>query len=389
MSRGALSGIRILDASRALAGPLCTMILGDIGADVIKIEMPGAGDETRFWGPPFVADAGPTLLGYNRNKRSIAIDLHTKAGQKQCLEIASTCDVFVENFRPGTAKRFGLGYEDIKSVRENVVYCSISGYGQTGPMSQRPAVDLMVQAVSGLMALTGEPGGRPYKAAAPVADTLAGLSAALSILAAVMERETTKTSKYLDISMLDAMVALMGQSVAAWGMTGNSPKRFGNGHPLMAPYESFRTLDREIVVAVTNEKNWNGLKKLSEFNSVTSDPLYATPPQRNQARNQLVPDFENILKTKFAHEWVEIFDSVGIPSEFINDISEILNHPQVIDRGMLQKIEYPQGSGKFIQISGMPWKAVASDQPIRPPPTLGQHTEEILKELNKKRIQSM
>ena len=209
MSAGPLAGIRVLDATRALAGPLSTMVLGDLGADVIKLEMPGAGDETRYWGPPFVADAGPTFLGYNRNKRSVALDLHTAAGRASCLELTRSSDIFVENFRPGTMKRFGLDYDAMREVRPDIIYCSISGYGQTGPMSARPAVDLMVQAVSGLMAQTGEPDGRPVKAAAPVADVMGGLCSVVAIMGALMERKTTGQGRFLDISMLDGMVALL------------------------------------------------------------------------------------------------------------------------------------------------------------------------------------
>lgn len=381
MSAGALSGIRVLDTTRALAGPLCTMILGDLGADVIKVEMPGAGDETRFWGPPFAGgDAGPTLIGYNRNKRSVAIDLHTTEGQKTCLELAKHADVFVENFRPGTAERFGLGHSQLQAVRPDIIYCSISGYGQTGPMAQRPAVDLMVQAVSGLMSLTGDPSGRPFKAAAPVADTMAGMSAALSIMAAIMERRTSGEGRHLDIAMLDAMVALMGQSVAGWGMSGKAPGRWGNGHPLMAPYESFRTADREIVVAVTNEKIWAALGRLPEFNSLTRDPRYDTPPQRNELRRQLIPAFEAILQTQPAAHWISSFDAVGIPAELIYSLVEILEHPQLRERGILTQIEYPAGSGHKITTAGMPWREVASNRPLRPPPTLGQHTQEVLRE---------
>ena len=382
MSLGALAGIRVLDTTRALAGPLCTMILGDLGADVIKIEMPGAGDETRFWGPPFAGtDAGPTLLGYNRNKRSVAIDLHKPEGQAACLALARGSDVFVENFRPGTVQRFGLGYEQLCAVRPDIVYCSISGYGQTGPMAQRPAVDLMVQAVSGLMSLTGEPQGRASKAAAPVADTVAGMSAALAIMAAIMERGQTGQGRYLDIAMLDSMIALMGQAVASWGISGKAPSRWGNGHPLMAPYESFRTADREIVVAVTNEKIWAALGRLPEFAALVADPRYATPPKRNEQRKLLVPAFEAILQTRPAAHWIAAFDAAGIPAELIYSLVEILNHPQVRERGMLQEVEYPPGSGSRIPIAGMPWRAVAADRPLRPPPVLGQHTDEVLAEL--------
>jgi crotonobetainyl-CoA:carnitine CoA-transferase CaiB-like acyl-CoA transferase len=360
------------------------MILGDLGADVIKLEMPGAGDETRFWGPPFAGgDAGPTLIGFNRNKRSVALDLHTAEGQATCLELARSSDVFVENFRPGTMQRFALGYDAMRAVRPDIIYCSVSGYGQTGPMASRPAVDLMVQAVSGLMSQTGEPGGRPVKAAAPVADVVGGFSATVAIMAALMERKQTGAGRYLDISMLDAMVALMGQNVAAWGMTGKGPARWGNGHPLMAPYESFRTADREIVVAVTNDKSWASLCKLREFQSLAKDERFAEPALRNSNRAVLVPAFEAILQTRPASYWLSLFDASGIPAEPINTLPEILDHAQVKGRGMLIEVEYPPGSGNRIRTAGMPWRAVAADRPVLSPPGLGQHTEEVLSKLPK------
>ena len=324
MRQGPLAGIRVLDTTRALAGPLCTMVLGDLGADVVKIEVPEVGDETRHWGPPFAGDAGPTLIGYNRNKRSVALDLRRPEGREACLTLARHCDVFVENFRPGTVKRFGLDYEAVRAVRPDVIYCSISGYGQEGPMAKRPAVDLMVQAVGGLMAQTGEPNGRPVKAAAPVADTMGGLSAVIAVMGALMERGRTGQGRYLDISMLDGLVALMGQSIAAWGMSGATPRRWGNAHPLMAPYESLRCADREIVIAVTNEKTWASFVTLPDFVALSADSRYADPPSRNTNRAALVPAIEAILATRSASEWLRIFDAAGIPAEPINPLPEVM-----------------------------------------------------------------
>ncbi len=382
MRKGPLAGIRVLDATRALAGPLATMVLGDLGADVIKLELPGAGDETRFWGPPFAKNAGPTFIAYNRNKRSVAIDLHTEEGRQQCLELARSSDVFVENFRPGTMERFHLGYAEMKAVRPDIIYCSISGYGQTGPMAKRPALDLMVQAVSGLMSLTGDPSGRPMKASAPVGDVMGGFSAVVSIMGALMERQQTGEGRYLDISMLDGIMALMGQAVAVRGMSGKSPARMGNAHPLMAPYESFRCADREIVIAVTNEKAWAQFAAIPEFQAMATNPEYATPPLRSQNRRQLLAEVEKIFLEKPAAYWMEILERVGIPVEPINRLDEILDHPQLVERGSVLAVEYPSGSGNRIMTSGMPWRAVASEQPVRNPPDLGEHTDEVLAELN-------
>lgn len=385
MSGGPLAGIFVLDTTRALAGPLATMVLGDLGADVIKIEVPEVGDETRYWGPPFAGDAGPTLIGYNRNKRSVTLDLRTKQGRETCLDLARDCDVFVENFRPGTVKRFGLDYEALRAVRPDIVYCSISGYGQTGPIAQRPAVDLMVQAFGGLMAQTGEPDGRPMKAAAPVADTMGGLSATIAIMGALMERRQTGQGRFLDISMLDGLIALMGQSITAWGMSGKVPSRWGNGHPLMAPYESFRAADRELVIAVTNDKSWASLMAIPDFAHMKDDPRFIDQPARNRARAAVVGELEAIFPRRTAVEWLTLLDAQGIPAEAVNTLTEVAAHPQVTGRGMLLEFEYPPGSGNRVRSVGMPWGAVARDGPVRPPPTLGQHTEEVLEEFAKRR----
>jgi len=380
VSQGPLAGIRVLDTTRALAGPLCTMVLGDLGADVVKIEEPRSGDETRFWGPPFAGDAGPTLIGYNRNKRSVALDLRTPAGRDTCLALARACDIFVENFRPGTVKRFGIDYDAVRAVRPDVIYCSISGYGQDGPMAKRPAVDLMVQAAGGLMSLTGEPDGRPVKAAAPVADTMGGLSAVIAVMGALMERGRTGEGRYLDISMMDGLVALMGQSIAGWGMSGKAPRRWGNAHPLMAPYESLRCADREIVIAVTNEKTWASFCALPDFAALGADPRWVDPPGRNTNRMPLLAAIEAILGTRTAAEWLTIFDAVGIPAEPINTLPEVMALAQVAQRGMLVEVEYPPGSGNRIPTAGMPWKAVSRDGAVKPPPALGADSEAVLRE---------
>ena len=381
MSGGPLAGFRVIDTTRALAGPLATMVLGDLGADVIKVEMPGVGDETRYWGPPFAGDAGPTLIGYNRNKRSVALDLRTPEGRDACLALVRESDVFVENFRPGTVRRFGLDYEALKAVRPDIVYCSISGYGQTGPIATRPAVDLMVQAFGGLMAQTGEPEGRPVKAAAPVADTMAGLSGAIAILGALMERRATGEGRFLDVSMLDGLVALMGQSIAAWGMSGKAPRRWGNAHPLMAPYESFRAADRELVIAVTNEKSWSSLTSIADFAPLKDDPRFTTQTGRNTERGALIAALSEIFLRRAAADWMRLLDAAGIPAEPINTLEEVVSHPQVTQRGMLLEFEYPPGSGSRIRTAGMPWRDVAREGPVRPPPTLGQHTKEVLSDL--------
>jgi crotonobetainyl-CoA:carnitine CoA-transferase CaiB-like acyl-CoA transferase len=381
VSRGPLTGVRVLDATRALAGPLCTMVLGDLGADVVKLEMPGVGDETRHWGPPFAGNAGPTFVGFNRNKRSLTLDLHTAQGREQCLALARGSDVFVENFRPGTVERFGLGYAAMRQVRPDIIYCSISGFGQTGPMAKRPALDLMVQAVSGLMSLTGEPDGRPMKAAAPVADVMGGLSAAIAILGALMERRHSGEGRYLDISMLDGLLAMMGQAVAICGMTGRGPARSGNAHPLASPYESFRCADRDIVIAVTNEKSWASFCQQPELACFADEERYRTQPLRSANRDTLLPQLEAVFRTRPAAYWLAAFEALGIPAEPINTLDEIMAHPQLALRNMLIDVEYPPNSGNMVRTAGMPWRAAAAGAP-QGPPDLGQHTDEILSEIS-------
>ncbi len=381
MTRGPLVGTRVLDATRALAGPICTMMLADIGADVVKIEMPVRGDETRYWGPPFLDHAGPTFIGFNRNKRDVALDLRTEGGQNAFLALARVSDVVVENFRPGTMKRFGLDYERLREIRPDLIYCAITGYGQKGPLAKRPAMDLMIQAVGGLMSQTGEPHGRPMKVAAPVGDVMGGVLAAFSIVAAIRERDRTGEGRFIDVSMLDSLITLMGQNVTAYGMSGKPPRREGNAHALMAPYESFRSATEEFVVSVTTDKRWAMLCSLPEFAHMASDPRYPSQAERNAHRAELVPELEAIFLTKPREYWLECLERAGLPVEPVNTLPDILNHPHVIERGTLIPVEYPLGSGSYVKVPGMPWRDVAADRPVFGPPSVGQHTLEVLTEI--------
>jgi crotonobetainyl-CoA:carnitine CoA-transferase CaiB-like acyl-CoA transferase len=248
-------------------------------------------------------------------------------------------------------------------------------------MAKRPALDLMIQAVSGLMSLTGDPNGRPVKAAAPVADVMGGFSAIVAVMGALMERQQTGEGRYLDISMLEGVVALMGQVIASYGMSGQTPARMGNGHPLAAPYESFRCADREIVIAVTNEKSWQQFVSIEEFAPLGANPNYRTQPLRSQNRKAMLAEVERTFLTKPASHWLGALERVGIPAEPINTLDDILAHPQLTDRGAIMSVEYPPASGNHIKIAGMPWRAVASEVPYRSPPDLGQHTREVLDEI--------
>jgi len=374
--KGALDGIRVIDVSRALAGPYCTMLMGDLGADVIKLEMPGTGDESRYWGPPFA-----TYMSSNRNKRSVEVDLHTEEGREIFLDLVRGADVVVENFRPGTMKRFGLDYETVAKVKPDIIYVSISAYGQTGPMSHRPGIDLMVQAISGLMSTTGAPDGPAYKAGGPIADIVGGFSAIMSVMASLMERGKTGKGRYIDIAMLDAVLMVMNQQIVTYTATMKPYPRVGNAHPLMAPYESFMASDREFVMAVTNDKAWKAFTSLPEFAHLPDNPLYSTQIHRNINRVPMLEEIRAVFATRTADYWLSELDQRGIPSEPILTLPEVVALPHVQERGSLMQIEYPPGSGIMTSIPGMPWRDVAAPKVFRNPPSLGQHTQEVLEEL--------
>lgn len=374
--KGALDGIRVLDVSRALAGPYCTMILGDLGADVIKLEMPNTGDESRYWGPPFA-----TYMSSNRNKRSVEVDLHTEEGKKIFMDLLKTSDIVVENFRPGTMKRFGLDYDTVAEVKPDIIYVSISAYGQTGPMSHRPGIDLMVQAISGLMSTTGAPDGPAYKAGGPIADIVGGFSAVMSVLASLMERDRTGQGRYIDIAMLDAVLMVLNQQIVTYTSTKKPYPRLGNAHPLMAPYESFSGSDREFVVAVTNEKAWKAFVSIPEFSHLAENPLFRTQIDRNLNREVMLKEIREIFAARTADHWLSELDKRGIPSEPILTLAEVVELPHVHERGSLMEIEYPPESGVKVLIPGMPWRDVAAPKVFRNPPSLGQHTQEVLSEL--------
>jgi crotonobetainyl-CoA:carnitine CoA-transferase CaiB-like acyl-CoA transferase len=352
------------------------MLMGDLGADIIKLEMPGTGDESRYWGPPFA-----TYMSSNRNKRSVEVDLHTPEGQQICLDLIATADILVENFRPGTMKRFNLDYESVIKVKPDLIYCSVSAYGQTGPMAHRPGIDLMVQAISGLMSQTGEPDGRAMKAGGPVADIVGGFSAVVSIMASLMERRETGKGRYIDIAMLDALMIVLNQQIVTYTATGKPYARVGNAHPLMAPYESFPASDREFVMAVTNQKAWLAFVSIPEFAFLDDIPEFKKQIDRNVNRVRMLAMIYDVFKTRTADHWLAVLDALGIPSEPILSLPEVVALPHLKERGSLMDIEYPPNSGERVVIPGMPWRDVAAPMVKRDPPALGQHTREVLEEL--------
>ena len=384
-----LAGYRVLDLTRALAGPYCTMLLGDLGADVIKIEQPGAGDETRGWGPPFYGSESAYFLSMNRNKRSVTLDLKAAEGLKLCLGLAAQSDIVIENFRPGVADRLGVGYDAVRARQPRVVYCSISAYGQDGPAAPRPGYDLILQGEAGMMSVTGHPGGRPVKAGVAQTDIIAGTNALVAILGALLTRERSSVgvgevaAQYIDVSLLDGQVSLLAYHLVSTLLSGRAPGPVGNALPYIVPYQVFPTATFEITVAVNNDPQWQSFCRVIAAPHLAADSRFATNGDRVRQRAQLVPELEAIFRTKPAEEWLVDLDAAGIPSGPINAMDRVAAHPQVQARGLLQEVAHPVGP---LPTTALPWRygrsaergAAGAPPSRRPPPLLGQHTEEVL-----------
>jgi crotonobetainyl-CoA:carnitine CoA-transferase CaiB-like acyl-CoA transferase len=380
MSRRPLEGIRVLDLSRALAGPYCTMMLGDMGADIIKVEMPKVGDEARHYGPPFQDGESAYFMSVNRNKRSITLNLKSPKGREILLEMAKRCDVVTENFRPGTMERMGLGYDRLSSLNPRLIYCSITGFGSTGPDAQRPGYDLIAQGMGGFMSFTGEPGGRPLKVGVAVGDITAGMFAAYGIVVALYHREVTGEGQRLETSLFESMIAQLTFQAGRYFATGQSPRPMGNQHPLIAPYETFRAKDGYINIAVGNNALWSQFCKALGLEQYEKDPRFETNPKRVENRPALIEVIEAKTTLYTVEELREILDKAGIPNGPVWELHQVLTSPQALAREMVKELNHP-AVGK-IKVTGIPVKLDVSPGEIRlPPPTLGQHTEEILQEL--------
>jgi formyl-CoA transferase len=376
---GPLSGRRVLDLTRALAGPYCSMMLGDMGADVIKIERPGEGDETRAWGPPFVGSESTYYLSANRNKRSITINLQHPEGRELFLRLVDQADIVLENFRPGVVQRLGIDYESVSARNKRIVYCSISAFGQEGPLSQLPGYDLTLQGIGGIMSVTGEEGGRPLKVGVAETDIVGALVAAFAIMNALYARDTQGSGqgRYLDISLLDGQVSLLGYHLAAYLASGNVPRPAGNGLPYIVPYQAFQTATEEIMIAVNNERMWTSFCQALEAEYLLEDARFRTNPLRVQHRAVLIPLVQDRLLTRTAVDWLARLQAAGIPCGPINTMDQVAAEPQVRVRNMVRTVQHPLGT---VQLPGIPWKVVPVDQEpeIQPPPLLGQHTDEVL-----------
>ncbi len=374
---GALSDIKILDLTRVLAGPYATMVLADLGAEIIKIEQPGKGDDSRAYGP-YKNGESAYFMSLNRNKESVTLNLKTPEGKEILKELVKKVDVLVENFRPGTMEKLGLGYDVLKELNPRLIYASSTGYGQTGPYSQRPAYDAVVQAMGGIMSITGQADGKPTRVGSSVGDIFAGLFCAIGILSAVHERESSGLGQMVDVAMLDCQVAILENAIARYEFTGEIPHPIGNRHPSIVPFEPFDTLTAPIMVAAGNDRLWVTLCELLELD-LANDPRFITNPKRNENYQVLRPILAERFMTKTAEEWQKMFDEVGIPSGPINTVDKVVANEQVIARDMILEVEHPVAG--TTRIPGIPTKLSRTPGEIRmAAPVLGAETEKILSE---------
>jgi crotonobetainyl-CoA:carnitine CoA-transferase CaiB-like acyl-CoA transferase len=386
-----LDGIRIFDLTRILAGPTCTQALGDLGADVIKIERTGAGDDTRKWGPPYIADKDgkPTsesayYLSANRNKRSIGLDLSKPEGQKLARKLIAKCDVLVENFKVGDLAKFGLDYKTLSAEFPKLVYCSITGFGQTGPYAPRAGYDMLAQGLGGIMSITGPAegtqGGQPHKVGVGIADIMTGMYAAVSILAALRHRDRTGEGQHIDMALLDTQVSWLANEGMNYLVSGKVPKRQGNAHPNIVPYEVFGCADGFVILAVGNDGQFAKFCDFAGRAELAKDPKFATNPARIANRAEIVKLVNEILKAKPQAHWVEGLAKAGVPCSPVNDIGQVFEDPQVVARGM--KIDMPHAAGVNVKLIASPIKmSKTPPQYRRAPPVCGQHTDEVLYEL--------
>ena len=380
---GPLSHIRVLELSRVLAGPWSAQTLADLGADVIKVERPGAGDDTRAWGPPWAGDQSAYFLSTNRGKRSITIDFERPEGQELVRKLAAQADVVIENFKVGGLVKYGLDYDSLKAVNPRLVYCSITGFGQTGPYRNRAGYDFMIQGMGGLMSITGqpdgEPGGGPVKVGVAVTDIFTGLYATIGIMGALAHRDRTGEGQQVDLALLDVQVAVLANQAMNCLVGGKAPQRLGNAHPNIVPYQAFATRDGYIILAVGNDGQFAKFCTVAGRPDLARDERYATNPARVANRKELVALLEELIRTRDSQDWLGALEQVGVPCGPINDLAAVFEDPQVKARNIHQDLPHPtQGSvptvASPIRYSGTP---LVHDTA---PPTLGQHTDTVLAE---------
>ena len=386
-----LSHIRVLDLSRVLAGPWASQNLADLGAEIIKIERPGAGDDTRGWGPPWIKDRdgkdtsdSAYYLSCNRGKKSITLDISRPEGQQIVRALAAKCDVLLENYKVGTLARYHLSYEELREINPRLIYCSITGFGQTGPYAPRPGYDFVFQGMGGLMSITGErddlPGGGPMKVGIAITDILTGMYASLAITAAVVHCERGGGGQYIDMALLDSMVAFNANQISGYLVSGNIPKRYGNAHPNVVPYQVFPCKGGHIILAIGNDSQFASFCKVAGRPEMAGDERFRLMTGRIVNRDTLIPLIAEIMRERGMREWIEVLEAANVPCGPINNMQQVFEDPQVQHRGLRMEIPNP---------AGLPYPTVASpmrfsETPVEytvPPPALGQHTQEILRDL--------
>ena len=388
-SSSPVAGLRVLDLSRVLAGPLCTQILGDFGADVIKVERPGVGDETRTWGPPFLRDANGNEMsesGYylccNRNKRSVAIDMARPEGVALIKKLLSKSDVVIENFKVGGLAKYGLSYPDVREEFPRLIYCSISGYGQTGPYADRPGYDLIAQAMGGLMSMTGEPDGPPVKVPVAVNDIMTGMNAVIAILMALRHRDATGEGQHIDLSLLDSQVGWLANQALNYLTGGEVPQRLGTGHPNTVPYQAFETADGYVIMAANNDRQFNSFCELVGRTDLLEDPRFATNAERVRNRDVVVLVVQEIMRERPTSFWVEELPRISVTCGPINTLDQVFSDPHVKARGMQITMPYDGAQGGSVDLVANPIKMSKTDVSYRhSPPKLGEQTDAILEDV--------
>lgn len=376
---GALAGLTVLDLTRVLSGPYCTMMLADMGARVIKVERPGRGDDTRAWGPPFQSGESAYFLSVNRNKESVTLDLKHPDGRRVLDALIGRADVLAENFRPGALDRMGLGYADLSRRRPDLVYCSISGFGRSGPRRREPGYDAVMQGEGGLMSITGAEDGPAYRLGVAIVDIVSGMFAAYGVAVALLARERTGRGQFVDVGMLDAAAAVLTYQAGSYFATGRAPGRLGNRHPSITPYESLEAADGELVVAAGNDQLWRALCGVLDLGALADDPRFRTNADRVAARGALRPLLVERLRTRPVADWLTKLKAAGVPCGGVRDLEQVFSDPQIVERAMVVALDHPI-AGAIRQL-GVPVKLDGTPGAVRtPPPALGQHTDAVLRD---------
>jgi crotonobetainyl-CoA:carnitine CoA-transferase CaiB-like acyl-CoA transferase len=375
-----LAGIKVVDLSRFIAGPYCTMKLGDMGAEVIKVETTGKGDDSRALGPPFINGESAYYLSFNRNKKSIALNLRAEKAKEILHRLIREADVFVENFRIGVTAEMGLTYEDVKKIKPDIIYCSITGFGHNSPYREKPSFDVMVQGEAGLMSVTGFPDGPPQRVGVAIADILGGFHAVEGILLALLVRQKGGQGQFIDVSLMDSILAILTYQAGHFLATGEAPHRVGNRHPMITPYESFESRDGYVIFAVGNQRLWENFVQVLGRSDLNEDPRFSSMAERNRHPAELKEIIESITIEKTTEQWIQTMEEAGVPCGRIRTLDQVLSDPHVRVREMVVEREHPTAG--LIKLMGVPVKmSLTPGEVAVPPPTLGQHTLEILKGL--------